>query len=413
MYKVLIADDEDIIRCGLARFVERDPDFHVVAMAEDGQMALELAKEQRPDLALVDINMPFLNGINLTSQLRAVDPDIIIVIISGYDDFQYAQDALRLGVMDYLLKPIMEDSFFDLLARVKKKLSEKQHSKKYLDWAKDQLERCKPSLVERFFLKWTSRQLDELEVYDQLQYLGLELPAQHEISAINLKDNIDQNGDPTEADWDENLLYFACQNIVQELYMEEGASTICFHSQQGNLIVLSGSIPPDRWQILQERIVSTVEQILPVKVILAHAAGAGILAVPDTIDTAVAQMQSKLHYSNVVTQVLHYVDRNLSNCELTLQSVANALFVSPQHLSRLFKHETGDTFGAYLAQMRIRKAMVLLRNPKLKMYEVSSRCGYSSQYYFSSAFKKALGISPNEYRKNILGYGGEKLEKEK
>ena len=86
MYKVLIADDEAIIRVGLARFVESDPEFRVVATAEDGRAALALAREHRPDLALVDINMPFINGIALTEQLVAMLPDIVIVIISGYDD---------------------------------------------------------------------------------------------------------------------------------------------------------------------------------------------------------------------------------------------------------------------------------------------------------------------------------------
>ena len=117
MYKVLIADDEAIIRGGLARFVESDPEFRVVATAEDGRAALALAREHRPDLALVDINMPFINGIALTEQLVAMLPDIVIVIISGYDDFSYAQNALRLGVLDYILKPVMEDDFFDLLRR--------------------------------------------------------------------------------------------------------------------------------------------------------------------------------------------------------------------------------------------------------------------------------------------------------
>ena len=156
-----------------------------------------------------------------------------------------------------------------------------------------------------------------------------------------------------------------------------------------------------------------VERYLPVKATLARATGSGEQNVPDVIDRAMEALEDQIQYSIVVTNALQYVERNLSNTELSLQMVANALFVSPQHLSRVFKHETGDTFGTFLAQARIRRAMVLLRQPKLKMYEVSSRCGYSSQYYFSSTFKKALGISPNEYRKNILGYGGEKFEKEK
>lgn len=107
MYKALIADDEEIIRSGLSRLLARDPDFEVAALAEDGEQALELAAERLPDLLLVDINMPFLNGLEFIERLEGVLRGAVIIVITGYDDFSYAQQALRLGVFDYLLKPVM------------------------------------------------------------------------------------------------------------------------------------------------------------------------------------------------------------------------------------------------------------------------------------------------------------------
>lgn len=115
MYKVLIADDEEIIRRGIAYFLKKDPEIQVVAQAEDGEMALDQAMEYRPDLLFVDINMPFLNGLDFIEKLKAVQPDALIIVITGYDDFKYAQKALRLGVFDYLLKPIMEKIPFTAL----------------------------------------------------------------------------------------------------------------------------------------------------------------------------------------------------------------------------------------------------------------------------------------------------------
>ena len=95
MYKVLIADDEEIIRRGIAHFLKKDPDIQVVAQAEDGEMALEQAMEYHPDLLFVDINMPFLNGLDFIEKLKTVQPDALILVITGYDDFKYAQKALR------------------------------------------------------------------------------------------------------------------------------------------------------------------------------------------------------------------------------------------------------------------------------------------------------------------------------
>ena len=111
MYEVMSADDEEIIRRGLAGFVRKDPDFHVAALAEDGEMALEMAQKQALDLVFVDINMPFMNGLSFVEKLLAFQPDVMVVIVTGYDDFHFVQQALRLGAADYLLKPVMEQPF--------------------------------------------------------------------------------------------------------------------------------------------------------------------------------------------------------------------------------------------------------------------------------------------------------------
>ena len=148
MYKVLIADDEEIIRRGIAHFLKKDPDIQVVAQAEDGEMALEQAMEYHPDLLFVDINMPFLNGLDFIEKLKTVQPDALILVITGYDDFKYAQKALRLGVFDYLLKPIMEDTFYEALGKAKDQLGHRQKQAQYLEWARALVEK-KPAGVDR------------------------------------------------------------------------------------------------------------------------------------------------------------------------------------------------------------------------------------------------------------------------
>ena len=110
----------------------------------------------------------------------------------------------------------------------------------------------------------------------------------------------------------------------------------------------------------------------------------------------------------MVTEAIRIIDRRWGNSDFSLQAAADALYVTPQYLSRVFHQETGDTFGSYLTGKRMKEAIRLLQDQHLKMYEIAQRTGYSSQHYFSSAFKRALGISPVEYRKNILEQGGTK-----
>ncbi len=110
MWKVLIADDEPKIRRGLRSTLERlRPDMKVVAEAEDGETALALVKEKKPDILMIDIRMPFLNGLELIERINEVSRDCIIIVVTGHDEFEYAQRALHLKVFEYVLKPVPRD----------------------------------------------------------------------------------------------------------------------------------------------------------------------------------------------------------------------------------------------------------------------------------------------------------------
>lgn len=107
MLKLLIVDDEPMIREGIRRVAGLHcPAYGTVYEAADGDEALTTAMNQMPDVIITDIQMPRLGGIEFIRQLRAENPEIVVLIISGYDDFEYAQNALKLGVKDYLLKPV-------------------------------------------------------------------------------------------------------------------------------------------------------------------------------------------------------------------------------------------------------------------------------------------------------------------
>lgn len=118
MFRVVIADDEMTIRNGLKNLIESyDIDLQVVAMAEDGQEAIELIEQYHPEVILMDINMPLINGLDVIEKVQKIDKDSRIIIISGYDKFHYAQRALDLGVFSYLLKPIDYRNFKEILSK--------------------------------------------------------------------------------------------------------------------------------------------------------------------------------------------------------------------------------------------------------------------------------------------------------
>ncbi|WP_353093330.1 response regulator [Tissierella praeacuta] len=118
MFRIVIADDEEIIRNGLKNLIESyDLDLSVVGTAQDGEEALQLINIYQPEIILMDINMPFMNGLEVIEKTREIDPNAKIIIISGYDQFEYAQKALDLGVFSYLLKPIQYRDFKNIIIK--------------------------------------------------------------------------------------------------------------------------------------------------------------------------------------------------------------------------------------------------------------------------------------------------------
>ena len=116
MYKIVIADDEATIRNGLSRLIASyQMGLSVAASAGDGEEALAAVRRFRPQLLLIDINMPRMNGLEAIREIRRLDPEIKILILSGYDDFSYAQQAMEYGVSAYLLKPVDFHAFRGVL----------------------------------------------------------------------------------------------------------------------------------------------------------------------------------------------------------------------------------------------------------------------------------------------------------
>jgi Response regulator receiver domain./Bacterial regulatory helix-turn-helix proteins, AraC family. len=127
MIKVMIIDDEHIIRTGIRTSIDWNSyGMAVVGEASNGKEALEKALEVKPDIAIVDIRMPVMDGLEFTRLIKEKMPDMRIIIVSGYDDFTYAKEALRLGVNDYLLKPIGADELINLTKKLCKEIIEER-----------------------------------------------------------------------------------------------------------------------------------------------------------------------------------------------------------------------------------------------------------------------------------------------
>ena len=258
MYNVMLVDDEEEVRIAIEKKINwSELDFNVVGSAGNGFDALEMALKSHPDVVLTDINMPFMNGLQFSKQLKAELPDTKFVILSGYDEFEYAKEAIELSVEEYILKPVNSDELYQLFSRLKVRLDDESEKR---------------------------RNLENLQRYYQ-----------------------------------ESIKFFNDQNSDSNAY-------------------------------------------------------------------------------DLVEKARDYILEHFNECDLSVDRICSILNVTPNYFSTLFRKKTGDTFIAYLTNLRMEKAKWLLENTDEKAYMIAGMVGYDEPNYFSYVFKKAYGISPSKYR---------------
>lgn len=118
--KAVLIDDEYLVRERLKHIIDWEAEgFTICGEAEDGRSGLELIREEKPDLAVIDINMPVLSGLEMAAGIRRENKTIRLVILSGYNDFEYAREAIRTSVSSYLLKPVQKDELLEILRAIR------------------------------------------------------------------------------------------------------------------------------------------------------------------------------------------------------------------------------------------------------------------------------------------------------
>ncbi len=176
MNSILVVDDEKLIRDGITKEISKHSDvFKIIGEAEDGDQALEIVTNTLPDIVITDINMPRVNGMELIENIKAIYPDIRIIIISGYDDFQYAQKALQLGVHNYLLKPVEPGRLLETLDKVCSELDQQRRDLYDLHKLKMQVNLSLPAARERFLTGLVTGKIQGSEALINQQYLNLDI----------------------------------------------------------------------------------------------------------------------------------------------------------------------------------------------------------------------------------------------
>jgi two-component system response regulator YesN len=393
-WRVLIADDESIIREGILSSLNwQQLGLEVVAEAEDGEEALELARKHNVHILLVDLNMPIMNGMSLIKHIREELPDCKIIIITGHDEFTYAQAAIRLNVDDYILKPVNPAQLAEVLTKITKQMASSLEKEEHLQMASKQIERNFSLLRERFCLEWMDGGLSEVEIREQLAFLKMPDRAPSTLGVIQWSGN--SRGKELLSERDRQLYLFAIENIVEELLSPY--TLVKFRDHLGMLVVLV-------WEPVSEdhiaKIDAAVQTYLKISIASQFMTGIeGVTGVSNVYQQTRTSLYKEVHLSPFVRLAKDFIAQRYSDPEITLEMIANEMKVSPVYLGRIFKQELGIPFVNMLTHTRIKHAIHYLSTTDMTIIEISEKVGYDSQHYFSTAFKKVVGIAPNQYRK--------------
>ncbi|WP_195989345.1 helix-turn-helix domain-containing protein [Clostridium sp. D53t1_180928_C8] len=394
LIKVLIADDELRIRNSIKSIISWEfTDFELVGEAEDGEIALEIARERKPDLIFLDISMQFLNRLDLIEEFKRDLNDPIIIIISG----DYVQTKLKLNIFDYILSNIDKENLKKTISNAKDEIINRRKKKR--EFATSKLEKDSEHLKENFLKDWIRGKIRSSELEREMKYFNITYT--NSMGLIMVKPLIKSRGS-TENNWSSDLLSYAILNITNEI-MNKFEYLNVFIDSKKQVVILCDINPIKYWHGAVTELENTINRYLKINVVIcASFLRDDPVQVNIVYKSLCNRLIDKSKKTPVVIEVQKYINRNYHNEDLSISEIANNLGVSQTYLTRLFKRELGMNFIDYLTNVRIKNAIILMRDPSLKLYEIAELIGYSTQHYFSNIFKKHVGISPQDYKMGVI-----------
>lgn len=241
LYRLMIVDDEEEIRLGVIRKINwEEHGFIVVGDAENGKEALEMAEKVQPDVIMTDIKMPFMDGLELGKKIMDIMPSTKIIIFSGSDDFEYAHKAIKINVVEYVLKPISSIELMGVLKRLKEKLDKEYDTKRNIETLKNHYLESIPVIREQFLVGALEGRITKEQWLEDEKRLGLDFIEKHLSVALIGVDGFVNTKEDLELQNDIGLLSISIKKIVDEV-MEKYCKFISFPYLDKVVILLSFS----------------------------------------------------------------------------------------------------------------------------------------------------------------------------
>ena len=412
MYSLIIVDDEDITRMAINSYLQKtQPDFKVEGTFANGSDAMNFLKNHPVNIVITDIRMPGIDGLKLTEYVSEQYPSTIILIVSGYGEFEYARKAMRYGVSNYLLKPLDFSELSSSLANAKERLD-----------ALHMETNVQEEDIQLFFTDLIGGMLiDKVELNKKFRDLSLS----GEISDYKgclLTITLNKNDTITQWQYGREKLAVALLNGIRMVL----TNYQCYHLFRSGMryffIILSHEKVPDiSIEMLNGILFNLLHFSCDIKIQNTFVNIEELCSFPtvniekesltdystnledktDTTYLSSSVTPTSSDSDNIIIQrAMTYIQTHYAE-DLTREDVADAVFLSSAYFSRFFKQRVGMSFIDYLTTIRMQKAAQLLTT-KMKVYDIAKKVGYQSRNRFFINFRQYSGYTPTEYRIQIL-----------
>lgn len=260
MYKLLLVDDEDEVRQGIVKKIKwEEYGFELSGEARNGREALEIAEKVMPDVVITDIKMPFMDGIQLSEELRKSIAAVKIVILTGFDEFEYAQKAVNLKVTEYVLKPVSSEDLINILLKLKAQLDDEIAKREDMELLKTHYIKSLPVLKEKFFSSLITSRIEKDEIYEKCSNYGIDLKGEYfTVAVIRIQDNILKHNHKYHTTEEAELIIYSVLNVVNEIGDMHNIHNIFIHDDN---IVLIISSQEEKYKTLSVVVLSILEEI--------------------------------------------------------------------------------------------------------------------------------------------------------
>lgn len=443
MYRLLIADDEALEREGLEWIAERMlPGRFQLFHAENGRIAIEKAEEHRPHIILMDINMPGIQGLEAIREIKSKLPDTKFVLVTAYDYFSYAKEALSLGVKEYLVKPAKREQVVAVLEQLVRELDEEKRKRSDQLELMHKLSQLLPLAENELALMLMVAPTGETDIgqlsewlefpLDQGSAVVIAFPEQQQAASKQsmydivrgyakaralsciVSSLIDRHmavflRKPPEASasrWKETVTAFGeelCGLTSRRLGTDIAVGVgMCREGADGFRksyfeAVFASTYFEQCGQVchFDELKQGGKPSSLPAETRSGHNG-----ALPDSYVLSAMQRireQREQQTESVLDRAKSYIQSKFAE-ELSLEDIADYVHLNPHYFSKIFKQQTGTTFIDYVTALRIEKAKALMSEDQLSLKEICFEVGYNDPNYFSRVFKKVTGLTPSEFK---------------